>query len=72
VNNRAKDTLRPLATSSKRIWAAVVLFSLTMLVSYPSHVQTLTVLHSFTGATDGAIPFGSVSLENAGLDAAGL
>jgi uncharacterized repeat protein (TIGR03803 family) len=39
---------------------------MTMMVPYPAHAQTLTVLHTFTSGADGATPLGSVSLDNAG------
>ena len=45
---------------------AVVLSCVLTSVSVPSHAQTLTVLHNFTGGADGAYPYAGVVIDRGG------
>ena len=48
------------------VFALVLLFALTLITPQSTHAQTFSVLHSFTGGADGAVPFGGLTLDAAG------
>src|SRR5690348_13316649 len=53
-------------SASAKLLAASVLYSVTLFSTLTTHAQTYTILHSFTGGTDGANPYAGVTIDHGG------
>ena len=56
----------PISMSRRTILLALLLCTLLFAALHPARAQTFTVLHTFTGASDGGDPTGGVTMGGAG------
>jgi uncharacterized repeat protein (TIGR03803 family) len=67
VTNEPESSASILLGSPRRMALALALFcALTMIAKQPVQAQTFTVLHNFTGASDGAGPEGTLIVDRGG------